>query len=126
MPIPMGVTALLQVPMPPMIPGPEIPIEAVAIVKSFFLTIAVIALGIPVIRALSRRFLERPPVAPLVTGDIVTRLERIEQAVDAMSLEVERISENQRYVTKLLAEGRPAGQLAAGASAPARPGAGNR
>lgn len=99
----------LQIPMPPDIPGgPQIPFEVVMIAKSFFTTIAVIALGVPIIRALSKRFLERPPVMPMVTGDIITRLERIEQAVDAMSLEVERIAENQRYTTKLLAEGRPA------------------
>jgi hypothetical protein len=32
------------------------------------------------------------------------RLERIEQAIDAMAVEVERISESQRYMTKLLAD----------------------
>ena len=32
------------------------------------------------------------------------RLERIEQAVDSIAIEVERISENQRFTTKLLSE----------------------
>jgi hypothetical protein len=32
------------------------------------------------------------------------RLERIEQAVDAIALEVERMSEGQRFTTRLLAE----------------------
>jgi hypothetical protein len=32
------------------------------------------------------------------------RLERIEQAIDSIALEVERISEAQRFTTKLLAE----------------------
>lgn len=32
------------------------------------------------------------------------RLERIEQAVDAIAIEVERISEGQRFTTKLLSE----------------------
>ncbi|HTR76810.1 MAG TPA: hypothetical protein VMH39_01810 [Gemmatimonadaceae bacterium] len=32
------------------------------------------------------------------------RLARIEQAIDAMSVEVERISEGQRFTTKLLSE----------------------
>jgi regulator of sirC expression with transglutaminase-like and TPR domain len=35
------------------------------------------------------------------------RLERIEQAVDAIAVEVERMSESQRYTTKLLAERLP-------------------
>jgi hypothetical protein len=33
------------------------------------------------------------------------RLERIEQAMDAMAIEIERVSEGQRFVTKLLTEG---------------------
>jgi hypothetical protein len=33
------------------------------------------------------------------------RMERLEQAVDAIAIEVERISEGQRYVTRLLTEG---------------------
>jgi hypothetical protein len=32
------------------------------------------------------------------------RLARIETAIDAMALEVERISEGQRFVTRLMAE----------------------
>lgn len=32
------------------------------------------------------------------------RLERIEQAVDAIALEMERVSEGQRFTTRLLAE----------------------
>ncbi len=42
------------------------------------------------------------------TSEITTateaRLERIEQAMDAIAIEVERISENQRFTTKLLSE----------------------
>ena len=33
-----------------------------------------------------------------------SRLERIEQAIDAIAVEVERISEGQRFTTKLLSE----------------------
>jgi hypothetical protein len=32
------------------------------------------------------------------------RMERIEQSIDAVAVEVERVSESQRFVTKLLAE----------------------
>lgn len=37
-------------------------------------------------------------------GSSDDRLARIEQAVDAIALEVERISEGQRFTTKLLSE----------------------
>lgn len=98
-------TPMLQHPMPPWPPG-FIPPEAVQIVQSFFITIGVIALGIPIIRALTRRFVDRPPVAPAISADVENRLERIEQAVEAVAIEVERISESQRYLTKLMADAR--------------------
>ena len=41
--------------------------------------------------------------APLLT-EIAQRLSRLEQAVDATAIEVERIAEGQRFTTKLLAE----------------------
>lgn len=40
----------------------------------------------------------------LVSDRIEERLTRIEQAVDAVAVEVERISEGQRFTTKLLSE----------------------
>ena len=40
------------------------------------------------------------------------RLERLEQGVEAIAIEIERVSEGQRFVTRLLSEGAPAGQLA--------------
>jgi hypothetical protein len=83
-----------------------IPFEVVRIVESFFITVAVIALGIPIIRALSRRFIDRPSAPPAIAGDVGPRLERIEQAVDAIAIEVERISEAQRFQTRIMTEGR--------------------
>jgi hypothetical protein len=44
---------------------------------------------------------------PSLSSDQTSRFERLEQAVDAIAIEVERISEGQRFVTKILAE-RPA------------------
>jgi hypothetical protein len=40
-------------------------------------------------------------------GDVTDRLARIESAVEAISLEVERISEAQRFLTRLQAEKEP-------------------
>lgn len=36
--------------------------------------------------------------------EVSARLERMEQAVDAIAIEVERVSEGQRFTSKLLAE----------------------
>jgi hypothetical protein len=40
-----------------------------------------------------------------VSGSLDQRLERIEQAVDAIAVEVERLAEGQRFATRLLSEG---------------------
>jgi hypothetical protein len=54
------------------------------------------------IRAFSQR--GRAKGAAELPPGIDQRLERIEQAVDAIAIEVERISEGQRFTTKLLAD----------------------
>jgi hypothetical protein len=65
--------------------------------------IVVLVLGIPMIRLMSKRLDARLAVPP-VASDAIARLERIEHAIDAMSVEVERIAEGQRFTTKLLSE----------------------
>jgi hypothetical protein len=55
--------------------------------------------------------------APAIAGESSQRLERIEQAMDAIAIEVERVSEGQRFVTRLLSE-RGGGALGAATSAP--------
>lgn len=70
------------------------------IANSFFLTIAVIAIGIPLVRAIGRRF--GPAPAPAVIPPAMTdQLHRIETAVESMAIEIERISESQRFLAKL-------------------------
>ncbi|HET9455385.1 MAG TPA: hypothetical protein VFO66_13960 [Gemmatimonadaceae bacterium] len=39
-----------------------------------------------------------------LSDDAARRMEHMQQSIDAMAVELERISENQRFVTKLLAE----------------------
>lgn len=48
---------------------------------------------------------------PAVSNESVLRLERMEQAMDAIAIEVERVSEGQRFVTRILSEGRGAAAL---------------
>jgi len=43
-------------------------------------------------------------VAPAVGAEQDSRMERLEQAVDAIAIEIERVGESQRYQTKVLAE----------------------
>ena len=79
---------------------PFIPGEAVDIAIGFFITCAVIIVGWPISRALGRRFERRG--APLAVGAGMTeQLQRIEQSIEAIAIEVERISESQRFLAKL-------------------------
>lgn len=53
---------------------------------------------------------------PQIPANIDDRLARVEQAVEAVAVEIERIGESQRFLTKVLTESRPG--LAAGQSEP--------
>lgn len=63
----------------------------------------IIFVAFPIVFAYARRIWKRTP-APRVNAAESGRLERIEQAVEAIAIEVERVSEGQRFVTKLLSE----------------------
>ena len=77
-----------------------IPIIAVA-------SAPIIALGLPIARALARR-IDAQAAAPRVAPELSARLESMERAIDAIAIEIERISEAQRFTTRLLAEQAPA------------------
>jgi len=64
----------------------------------------------PVAVAWARSIWKRGSSSPahLPDRDATIRLERMEQAMDAIAIEIERVSEGQRFVTRLLAEGKTA------------------
>ena len=67
------------------------------------IAVPVTAIGIPIARAYARR-MERGPMGPQMPTEMTARLERMEQALDSIAIEVERISEAQRFTTKLLSD----------------------
>jgi hypothetical protein len=75
----------------------------------------------PIVVASAVRMLKRGgrQSAPAQSAESMQRMERLEQAVDAIAIEVERISEGQRFVTRLLTEGSaPALSIGQGAVEP--------
>ena len=80
--------------------------EDIVVPIAFFITVIVCVIAIPLVRAVVRRWDRTGAPAPL-QADTAARLERIEQAIDAMSLEVERIAEGQRFVTRLMSDRAP-------------------
>jgi hypothetical protein len=82
-----------------LIGGEWIPIMAMAIVP-------ITAIGWPLARAYAKR-MEQGGDTGRIPVEVTSRLERMEQAIDSIAVEVERISEGQRFTTKLLAERTP-------------------
>ncbi len=82
-----------------------IPPQAVDIAFGFFWMLAIIIIGLPIARAFGRR-MDRKGGAAQIPGEVSTQLAHLNQAVDAIALEVERISEGQRFTTRLLSEQR--------------------
>ena len=68
-------------------------------------------------RMMLKRTHQPKPSPQLLEG--TARLERIEQAVDAMSIEIERISEGQRFVTQLMSSKVPRAVLVERTESPA-------
>jgi hypothetical protein len=86
--------------------GPEIVVPLGA-----FATAIILAIGVPLARAFSRK-MDTESKNPRVPQEVSGRLERMEQALEAVAIEVERISEGQRFTTRLLSEGRDGRQIA--------------
>jgi hypothetical protein len=104
-----GILVGPRVPAPPALPGGVyvpggmdsiIPKQAVDIAYGFFIMCAVMVIGWPLARAFGRR-IERRADTAVVDPAVSDQLQRIEQAVEAMAIEIERISESQRFLTRL-------------------------
>jgi hypothetical protein len=64
-------------------------------------------LVLPLVLVLARRLWVRSPRREVLDLENSPRLQRIEQAVESIAVEVERIGEAQRFTTRLLAERQP-------------------
>lgn len=85
--------------------GPEM--AAVFVPLGFFAMIIAIVVGRPMVQAMAKR-VENESKRPQLPTEVLARLERMEQSIDSIAVEVERISEGQRFTTKLLSDVRDA------------------
>jgi hypothetical protein len=84
-------------------PGPAIPDEVMDVIEWSMITLVIIALGTPLVRTVAR-WLDRRGVRPEAAPASGQRMDRLEQAVDAVAIEIERISEGQRYTNRMISE----------------------
>ncbi len=99
-----GQPVILQPPPTVYRVDPDIPPEVVPIIGIVFGSIAMMVIVTPIVRGIIR-FIERRQDQNLVHGpSVANQLQQLQQSVDALAIEVERISESQRFIAKLSAE----------------------
>jgi hypothetical protein len=96
---PLGITSELGIPFR----GGDIPTN-VAAVTGIFTMFVLFPMAIAMARRIWKRGSYPPAHQAQVSPQIDQRLERLEQGVDAIAIEIERITEGQRFVTRLLSE----------------------
>jgi hypothetical protein len=94
---------VVQVPPIPPWGHNDIPPQAADLVTMFVIAMVVCIVGLPIARALGR-WIDRRGLPTPVNTEMAAQMNRIEQAVDTMSVEIERISEAQRFQAKLLSD----------------------
>jgi hypothetical protein len=97
---------------PPFVPRDGPPEEAF-VIAGLFIVCAVLPISIAYARRIWRRSAAAVAALP---QELMDRLTRLDQAVDAIAVEVERVGEGQRFMTRVLAE-KPAAAAALGAVA---------
>jgi len=87
-----------------------VPKGAVAITAIFFGCMAFMVVGWPIARAIGRlidRRAVQPPATPALGRETIARLDALERNLDTVAIEVEKLSEAQRFTTRLLEQRTP-------------------
>ncbi len=95
--------------------GPEM--AAIFVPLGFFAMVIAIVVGRPMVQAYAKR-VSSESGNPHIPPEVLMRLERMEQSIDSIAVEVERISEGQRFTTRLLSEVRDAAPALQGRTFP--------
>ena len=82
----------------------DIPPNVVEVFSVLAIALVICVVGLPIARAIGRWIDRRGLPGASISAELGAQMNRIEQAVDTMSVEVERISEAQRFQAKLLSD----------------------
>ncbi len=95
---PVGLTSGTEIPR-----GSDMPPNVMR-VTGMFTVFVLFPIAISLARFIWRRASKGPVQSVQISPQIDQRLERLEQGIDAIAIEIERVTEGQRFVTKLLSE----------------------
>ena len=82
----------------------DLPPRLENVMYSAFVFVAVLVLGSQLLRIIARRMDKRQQPQPALAPDVTPQLRQLQESVDSMAIELERISEGQRFTTKLMSE----------------------
>lgn len=82
----------------------QIPPEVIPIVGIVFGSLTVMLLGYPIIRFITRVIEKRLDRSALPASEVNAQLRTLQNSLDTMAIEIERISEAQRFQAKLMAD----------------------
>ena len=82
----------------------DVPAGAVVISVVFFVMLGAVFILGPVARAFARRMDRKGDLLQSAGGELAPKLAQLQDSVDAMAIELERISEGQRFTTRLMSE----------------------
>jgi len=82
----------------------DIPPEVIPLVGMVMGTVMAIVLGYPIIRFIIKMIERKADRSTLPAKDVAAQLRALQDSVDTMAIELERISEGQRFTAKLMAE----------------------
>jgi hypothetical protein len=71
---------------------------------AFIVCMAAVIIGFPFMRAIAKRIERGGAPKPQIPQEMQAQMQHLMQSVDAIAIEVERISEGQRFTSKMLAE----------------------
>jgi hypothetical protein len=96
-----GTPIILQ--PPPYRDNDEIPDEVIPLVGMVLGILMTVIIFFPIARAIGRAIDRRTDRSLVKVADVAPQLRNLQESVDAMAIELERISEAQRFTAKLMA-----------------------
>jgi uncharacterized protein (DUF697 family) len=79
-------------------------VEVIPLAGMLMTTILAVAIGYPIVRVISRYFDRRLDKTLVSAQEVTLQIRQLQESVDTMAIELERIGEAQRFSAKLLVE----------------------